>query len=58
LQHHPQRHEALKTALHTLYVQDLRRHGTTHSAEDIARLLSIDIELNAQGIAIWLDRQS
>jgi glyoxylase-like metal-dependent hydrolase (beta-lactamase superfamily II) len=58
LQHHPQRHEALKTALHALYVQDLRRHGTTHSAEDIARLLSIDIELNAQGIAIWLDRQS
>jgi hypothetical protein len=44
--------------VHALYVQDLRRHGTTHSAEDIARLLSIDIELNAQGIAIWLDRQS
>jgi glyoxylase-like metal-dependent hydrolase (beta-lactamase superfamily II) len=58
LQHHPDRHNALKTALHTLYVEDLHRHGAPHSAQDIARLLSIDIELNAQGIAIWLDRQS
>ena len=58
LQHHPDRHNALKTTLHALYVEDLHRHGATHSAEDIARLLSIDIELNAQGIAIWLDRQS
>jgi hypothetical protein len=39
-------------------VEDLHRHGATHSAEDIARLLNIDIELNAQGIAIWLERQS
>jgi glyoxylase-like metal-dependent hydrolase (beta-lactamase superfamily II) len=57
LRDHPQRHEALKSALHALYVEDLRRHGAAHSAEDIARLLSIDIELNAQGIATWLDRQ-
>jgi glyoxylase-like metal-dependent hydrolase (beta-lactamase superfamily II) len=58
LQDHPDRHNALKAALHELYVQDLRRHGAAHSPEDIARLLSIDIELNAQGIAIWLDRQA
>jgi glyoxylase-like metal-dependent hydrolase (beta-lactamase superfamily II) len=57
LRDHPQRHEALKSALQALYVEDLRRHGAAHSAEDIARLLSIDIELNAQGIATWLDRQ-
>jgi len=57
LRDHPHRHEALKSALHALYVEDLRRHGAAHSADDIARLLSIDIELNAQGIATWLDRQ-
>jgi glyoxylase-like metal-dependent hydrolase (beta-lactamase superfamily II) len=57
LRDHPHRHEALKSALQALYVEDLRRHGAAHSADDIARLLSIDIELNAQGIATWLDRQ-
>jgi hypothetical protein len=50
--------EALKSALHALYVEDLRRHGAAHSADDIARLLSIDIELNAQGIAVWLEKSA
>jgi len=56
LRNHPQRHEALKAALQGLYVEDLQRHGAAHSADDIARLLSIDIELNAQGIAVWLEK--
>ena len=58
LRDHPQRHEALKAALHALYAEDLRRHGAAHSADDIARLLSIDIELNAQGIAVWLEKSA
>jgi len=58
LRDHPHRHEALKSALHALYVEDLRRHGAAHSADDIARLLSIDIELNAQGIAVWLEKSA
>lgn len=56
LKDQPQRHEALKAALQDLYVQDLARHGATHSPDEVARLLSIDIELNAQGLAVWLDR--
>ena len=53
---HPARHQALKTALHNLYVEDLLRHGAPHTPEQIAELLAVDIELNAQGIAVWLDR--
>lgn len=56
LRQHPARHEALKQALQTLYVQDLGRHGTPQSASQIHELLAMDIELNAQGIAVWLDR--
>lgn len=56
LKDHPARHEALKTALHGLYVEDLQRHGAAHAPEQIAELLAVDIELNAQGIAVWLDR--
>lgn len=58
LKGHPDRHTALTSALHALYVDDLRRHGAAHTPEQIAALLRIDIELNAQGIAVWLDRAS
>ncbi len=56
LKGHPARHEALKTTLHRLYVEDLQRHGAAYTPEQIAELLAVDIELNAQGIAVWLDR--
>lgn len=56
LRHHPQRHEALKEALLNLYVQDLQRHGAPHSVTEIQQLLGLDIDLNAQGIAVWLDK--
>lgn len=58
LKDHPRRHEALKAALHQLYTQDLARHGATFSPEEVGQLLGIDIELNAQGIAVWLDRNT
>jgi glyoxylase-like metal-dependent hydrolase (beta-lactamase superfamily II) len=53
---HPQRHEALKQALLALYCQDLQRHGAAQTPEQIQALLGMDIELNAQGIAVWLDK--
>ena len=58
LKGHPARHQALKTALHGLYVEDLQRHGAPYTPEQIAELLAVDIELNAQGIAVWLDRSA
>jgi hypothetical protein len=51
-----QRHEALKHALQELYVRRLRSHGSTLPDAALHELLALDVELNAQGIAIWLDR--
>jgi glyoxylase-like metal-dependent hydrolase (beta-lactamase superfamily II) len=53
----PQRHERLKQALAALYASSLNAHGlqTTPAVLD---LLALDIELNAQGLAVWLDREA
>lgn len=52
----PDRHAALKRGLLDLYVHSLAAHGCPYTPERIAELLAIDIELNAQGMAVWLDR--
>jgi glyoxylase-like metal-dependent hydrolase (beta-lactamase superfamily II) len=51
----PDRHEALKQALSTIYRGQLLRHGVPDADAAVA-LLDLDIELNAQGLAVWLDR--
>ena len=53
----PDRHAALKTALSALYAAGLAEHGVEPSADKL-ELLAMDIELNAQGMAIWLDRET
>jgi glyoxylase-like metal-dependent hydrolase (beta-lactamase superfamily II) len=53
----PDRHEALGQGLRALYTRSLRRHGSQLSDQAIAEALAIDIELNAQGMAVWLDRE-
>ncbi|MCW5662400.1 MAG: MBL fold metallo-hydrolase [Piscinibacter sp.] len=57
LQDAPQRHEALKRGLLAQYVERVARHGCDFTPGRIAELLAIDIELNAQGMGIWLDRE-
>jgi hypothetical protein len=52
----PERHARIVDALAGLYVDALRSHGCTLSDARIAELLALDLELNAQGLAIWLDR--
>jgi glyoxylase-like metal-dependent hydrolase (beta-lactamase superfamily II) len=56
-QHAADRHEALKRGQLAIFQRSLAAHGCTLPAERIAELLAIDLELNAQGMAIWLDRQ-
>jgi glyoxylase-like metal-dependent hydrolase (beta-lactamase superfamily II) len=56
LRHAPDRHAALKKALADLYRERARAHGTRLSDARIDELLTIDVELNAQGLAIWLDK--
>jgi glyoxylase-like metal-dependent hydrolase (beta-lactamase superfamily II) len=52
------RHAALADSLARLYRDSLAAHGCRLPADDIDRLLALDVELNAQGIGIWLDREA
>ena len=54
----PDRHNALCAALRQLYVDDLRAFGSPLSQAQILSLLTMDVELNAQGLGVWLDRPS
>ena len=50
------RHHALKAGLRQLYASRAAQHGWAGDAAELDRLLAIDIELNAQGLGVWLDR--
>ena len=50
------RHERIKVGLADLYVTRAAAHGCDLPAQRIRELLAMDIELNAQGLGIWLDR--
>jgi glyoxylase-like metal-dependent hydrolase (beta-lactamase superfamily II) len=56
VQTHEHRHDALKQGQLDIFTRSLQAHGCSMSHERIAELLSIDLELNAQGMAVWLDR--
>ena len=56
LQHSDGRHSALKRGQLDIFTRSLQAHGCSHSPAAIAELLAIDLELNAQGMAVWLDR--
>lgn len=50
------RHAALTEALTDLYAARAAEHGWMHGREALTALLAMDIELNAQGLEVWLDR--
>ena len=52
----PGRHDALVAALSGYYLGRARAHACTLDDAAVLRLLEMDIELNAQGLEIWLDR--
>ncbi|MET0987763.1 MAG: MBL fold metallo-hydrolase [Steroidobacteraceae bacterium] len=54
----PQRHDRLKHAFRNIYLGALRQMGATASDERLEALLATDIELNAQGVGVWLDNQA
>lgn len=58
LQAVPERHAALKQALAVLYRDRLRAQGSELDDARIDALLGVDVELNAQGLGVWLDRES
>jgi len=52
------RHQRIMTDLADLYVTRALAHGCTFGADRARELLAMDIELNAQGLEVWLDRQT
>jgi glyoxylase-like metal-dependent hydrolase (beta-lactamase superfamily II) len=52
----PGRHDKLKRAFGDIYIAELRRSGSTQSENFLQDILAMDIELNAQGLGTWLDR--
>jgi len=52
------RHLTLMRGLEAIHIRSLRAHGVILADERIRELLALDLELNAQGIAIWLDRSA
>jgi glyoxylase-like metal-dependent hydrolase (beta-lactamase superfamily II) len=54
----PERHAALMEGLWSIHLRHLREHGVTLPEPRIRELLALDLELNAQGIAVWLDRST
>ncbi|HEX7341016.1 MAG TPA: MBL fold metallo-hydrolase [Rhodanobacteraceae bacterium] len=52
-----QRHAHLVSGLTALYARQAAAQGCPLSTTDVARVLVFDIELNAQGLEVWLDHQ-
>ena len=53
----PARHEAMVRGFGAIHLASLRRHGSALGDGAIAELLDLDGTLNAQGIAVWLDKR-
>lgn len=51
------RHAHITAALADLYISRAHAHGCAFDAARVRELLAMDIELNAQGLEVWLDRQ-
>lgn len=47
----------LRERLLAMYLRRLRAHGCTMDDDAIASLLQLDLDLNAQGLGIWVGRQ-
>jgi glyoxylase-like metal-dependent hydrolase (beta-lactamase superfamily II) len=53
-----QRHQALMDGFSAIHLKSLRAHGSTLGEARMRELLAMDTELNAQGVAVWLNRKN
>ena len=53
---HADRHVRLVGALTQLYVARAKARGVADAGRRVADVLGGDIEINAQGLEVWLDR--
>lgn len=56
-EHDDNRAQALRDSLFEYYVEQLDEHDYQGDREQVAAVMSIDIELNAQGLEVWLERR-
>jgi glyoxylase-like metal-dependent hydrolase (beta-lactamase superfamily II) len=52
------RHAAMARGFGEIYLTSLRAHGCTLADAQILDLLALDLELNAQGMSVWLNRKT
>lgn len=52
----PDRHRQLVAGQWEILLSDLKNHDCTLEENEIRTLLELDVEINAQGLAIWRDR--
>lgn len=53
----PERHAAMRRDMRALWQQRLEAHGCRLAPARIDELLEADLELNVQGLEVWLDRR-
>jgi len=49
------RHEAIRSGLEALLLRSLADHGSPLAGEAALAVFGVDLELNAQGLGVWLD---
>jgi glyoxylase-like metal-dependent hydrolase (beta-lactamase superfamily II) len=54
----PEREAELQDGLAQIHWRSLQREGSTLALDEVRERLALDIELNAKGIGIWLDRRT
>jgi glyoxylase-like metal-dependent hydrolase (beta-lactamase superfamily II) len=54
----PGRHAALRESLEAQLLDELARHGAPVSRADAVRIFSDDLDLNTQGLEVWLDTRA
>ena len=52
------RYRRIYAALSARLEADLRAHGCTLTSRQIAEFLHLDLDLNTQGLEVWLDRRA
>jgi glyoxylase-like metal-dependent hydrolase (beta-lactamase superfamily II) len=52
------RQQRIKQAITAHLIADARRHGCALADDEMIKLLEVDLELNAQGLEVWLKRRA
>lgn len=50
-----ERHDRIKAGIAGILLDEARRHGWRMAQDALLRLMTVDVELNAQGLGTWLD---